>query len=135
MNINPISLALGASELVSELTDHTKERKHPLAQATNPAYDVNNMSFNDLADMALTLVQQGSLSEKDSSSLLAHMDVVQKSSGVAQDVKTDLIQLYEHQLHKANTVEQGNEVASLQQSLNLLHGIKARSGALIPQAV
>lgn len=135
MFINPISVAVGAVELFRELTHHNKDEKKGQTQLVKENPDVNNMSFDDLKSLTMNLVQKGSLSEQDGASFLAQLEAIQKASGIAKDAKIDMMQLYEQQLRSANVEANAKEVASIQQSLSLLQGIKARSGAQIPQAV
>lgn len=137
MFINPLSVAQGAIELFSELTSHKdkKEEKDDNINLSNALYDINHISVNDLNALVLNLTQKGTLSENDSSTLLKQVASIQQSNGISKDTKVDMIQLYQQQLQKVNATANPKEVASLQHSLDLLNGLKARSGASIPQAV
>lgn len=139
MFINPLTAAMGAIGLLSELTSHhakkDKEEKDTLTQLTTPDnYNVNNMSFDELKAMTLALMQNNKLSEDEGQQFLAQMTSVQQTSGVASTTKIDMVQLYQQQLQNLKADDNKNS-SSLQRSLELLNGLKARSGVIIPQAV
>ena len=139
MFVTPLLAVQGAIELFKGLTA-THKKKEEQAEALNqtnpnPNYDVNNMSFDDLQALTMNLFHDGKLSDKDTQNFLSQINSMQQSSGVAKDTKVDMIQLFQQQIQKSNAQASNKDTASLQQSLDLLNAIKARSGASIPQRV
>lgn len=135
MFINPITAAMGAIELLNNITsNHKKDDKAATASMQNN-YDVNNMSLNDLKIMTKDLVQQGKLSEKDANSFLAQSSAIQQSSGIAIDSKVNMVDLYQQHIQHLDKDSKNNEVAAYQHSLDILNGVKALSGSKIPQFV
>lgn len=139
MLINPLTAAMGAIDLFSDLTSHHANKdkeKSSLTQLTSPDnYNVNNMSFNDLSAMTLTLMQQGSLSEDDGQNFLKQINSMQQTTGIAKDQKIDMIQMYQQQIQGLDSNAGAKDLVSFQRSLDFLSGIKARAGANIPQFV
>lgn len=135
MFINPITAAIGAIKLFSEITSsHKKEDKAATADLSNN-FNVNNMSLNDLTKMSQELMQQGELSEKDAHSFLSQIASIQQLSGISKDNKVDMVHLFEQQIQNLNSTSNTKAAASFQHSLDILNGVKARSGASIPQSV
>lgn len=139
MFINPLSAAMGAIDLLSDITSHHAKKdkeKDSLTQLTSTdKYNVNNMSFNDLNAMTLNLMQEGKLSEDDGHNFLKQITSIQQTSGISKDTKIDMIQLYQQQIQNLNADADTKDLASLQRSLDFLSGVKARAGASIPQFV
>ncbi len=140
MLINPLTAAMGAIDLFSEITSHHAKKdkdkeKDSLTQLTSNTYDVNNMSFDDLNAMTLGLMQQGKLSEDDGHNFLKQITAIQQASGITKDTKIDMIQLYQQQIQNSNAETNTKDLASLHRSLDFLNGVKARAGANIPQFV
>ncbi len=107
MLINPLTAAMGAIDLFSEITSHHAKKdkdkeKDSLTQLTSNTYDVNNMSFDDLNAMTLGLMQQGKLSEDDGHNFLKQITAIQQASGITKDTKIDMIQLYQQQIQNSN---------------------------------
>jgi polyhydroxyalkanoate synthesis regulator phasin len=137
MFITPLIAVQGAIELFKGLTGshNKKEEKTAVTEPQNPSHDVHHMSFEDLSAVAMNLVHDGKLSEKDANSFLTQMASLQQSTGLSKDAKIDMIQLYQEKMQNLNTDATPKNTASLQQSLDILNGIKARSGVSIPNFV
>jgi hypothetical protein len=135
MFINPITAAMGAIELFTSMTSHHKKEEKTENTALTNAYNVNNMSFNELKDMALGLMQQGKLSQNDTNNFLSQISSLQQVTGTSKEAKVDMIDVYQQQIQNLNAQTKNNDVASLQHSLDILNGIKARSNATIPKSV
>ncbi|RUR13735.1 hypothetical protein [Legionella sp. km772] len=139
MLINPLTAAMGAIELFSDLTSHHAKKdkeKDPLTQLTSPdSYNVNHMSFNDLNAMTLTLMEQGKLSSEDGQNFFKQINSIQQTSGIPKDQKIDMIQMYQQQIQNLGPNAGAKDLVSLERSLDFLSGIKARAGATIPQFV
>ena len=141
MFINPITVAMGAINLLSDITSHHANKdkdkaKDSLTQAGQAdSLNVNNMSFNDLNAMSLNLMQDGRLSDGDGQNFLKQINSIQQTSGIAKDAKIDMVQLYQQQVQNAGSTVDNKDLVALERSLDLLKGIQARSSATIPRSV
>lgn len=136
MLINPLTAAMGAVQLFKEITSHhPKDKKEDKTATLTSNYNVNNMSLDDLKNMTALLVRQGKLSENDANNFLTQTASLVQSAGISKDKKIDMVKLYEQQVQNFNSESKPKDLASFQQSLDILNGMKALSGANIPASV